>query len=494
MFKPWHSLLVLLLFFAGMMTLLFFLSVAELKISNELSFRLPDWNSVFSDPSPKTDITAILNAADEAERVAETKVPEESAGINDSAKSEQALARPRTAIKRDSAVRLITSVQVTSRKALSAFFTALQELELNPEKKVRVLHYGDSQIEGDRITDQLRARMQAQFGGSGPGLISFMPVAASLINKVIPSPGWERYTAGTSKDKRVQHKNYGPMIGFARFLPYRKLYDTTKAQTANVIVNTTRGGGTDVMNYQQIKLFYGGATRKTWCEFYEGPALMSADSLTAGGTFNVKEFKAGLGSFNHKFKFRGKDSPDFYGLSLETNQGIIIDNIALRGSSGTFFHQLNPAQLQQFYTYLNVKLIILQFGGNALPFITNDTLARNYVSWLRGQISLVKKMAPEASILFIGPADMSVKVGTGYQTHPFLPLLRDELKAMVLANNCAYFDMFDCMGGQNSMPAWVEEKLAAPDYIHFSPQGARKVAALLHGALINAYKDFTEQE
>jgi len=54
--------------------------------------------------------------------------------------------------------------------------------------------------------------------------------------------------------------------------------------------------------------------------------------------------------------------------------------------------------------------------------------------------------------------------------------------------------MYDCMGGRNSMPAWVNEKLAAPDYIHFTPQGARKVALLLHGSLINAYRDFTEQE
>lgn len=494
MFKPWQTLLVILLFFAGLAMLLFFLPPGPLKITDQFSLRFPELNSLLSNSKPKTDITHILKAAEDAEmKVTKNRSEDLNLKADSLSHKRKTFTKPLLTARRDSNLRLMTSIQTSSPKAMNAFFTALHELEMNPDKSVRVLHYGDSQIEGDRITDQLRARMQAEFGGSGPGLISFMPVASSLINKITLSAGWDRYSAGTIKDKRVQHRNFGPMISFARFLPYRKLYDTTKAQSSTINVITTRGGGTEVMDYKKIKLFYGGAERKTWCEFYEGPALMSADSLNAGGTFNVKEFKAGFGSYNHKFKFRGKDSPDFYGMALETDNGIIIDNIALRGSSGTFFHQINSAQLQQFYDYFNVKLIILQFGGNALPFLTNDTLTRNYVSWLKGQINAVKKIAPNASILFIGPADMAVKEGTEYVTHPYLELLRNTLKAMVLANNCAYFDMYDCMGGRNSMPAWVDAKLAGADYIHFTPQGARKVSALLHGALINAYRDFTEQ-
>ena len=39
-------------------------------------------------------------------------------------------------------------------------------------KVYRVMHYGDSQIEMDRITSVLRQRLQEMFGGSGPGMIS----------------------------------------------------------------------------------------------------------------------------------------------------------------------------------------------------------------------------------------------------------------------------------------------------------------------------------
>jgi lysophospholipase L1-like esterase len=241
------------------------------------------------------------------------------------------------------------------------------------------------------------------------------------------------------------------------------------------------------MAYKKMKLFYGGAKRSTWCEFYDGPALMAADSLQAGGLMNVKEYKVGNGSFSHTLKFKGKDSPDFYGISLESDNGVMVDNIALRGSSGTFFYQINNSQLKQFYEYLNVKLIILQFGGNALPAIENAEKAANFANYIKYQISLVKKMAPDASIIFIGPSDMSIKVGTDYVTYPHLEALRNELRRVVLESDCAFFDLYDCMGGKNSMPGWVEQRLAATDYTHFSPQGARKIATLFYSELIKEY-------
>lgn len=487
-FKPWHSLVFAAVIFLLLGTLSFFIPENGFVIGRT-TIKFPQLSQLFRQTKPKKNIANILKAAEEAEsaNLADSIIPITEIDVRDS------INRPRRKIKRDTSVALITSIQMASQSAMRNFFDALTSLQQNPNQTIRVLHYGDSQIEGDRITDQLRNKLQSEFGGSGPGLISLMPVSSSLINRLsVSGAQWDRYTAGTIIDKRVKHRSFGPMIGFARFLPYRTIADTTVARTATVQINTTRAGGKEVMNYQKIKLFYGGSKRKVWCEYWDGPLILAGDSLNAGGVFNVKEFQAGNGSYTHKLKFRGKDSPDFYAMSLESNYGIMVDNIALRGSSGTFFHNMDAAQLRSFYDYLNVRLIILQFGGNALPFIQNDTLVRSYSNWLRGQINYLKRLAPQASILFIGPADMSVKEGTAYNTHPFLEPLRDELKKMCFQNNCAYFDVYDCMGGYNSMLSWVEEKLAATDYIHFSPQGARKISALLHAALINAYNDYNE--
>lgn len=391
--------------------------------------------------------------------------------------------------KIDKVSRLITSIQTNNPSALKKFFESLYELKTNPTS-IRVLHYGDSQIEGDRITDYLRLKLQGQFGGQGPGLITLMPVTPSVINKVSTSKGWNYYHLFTAKDKRVSHTNYGVLAGFNRFAPYKKISDTSSIITSSFAITTTRLGGTNALAYKKLKLFYGGAQKKTWCEFYDGPALVSADSLQEGGLLRFQQYSVGNGSNTHTFKFKGKDSPDFYGVSLESDNGVIVDNIAMRGSSGTFFHQINNAQLKEFYEYLNVKLIILQFGGNSLPAISNLQMADNYASYIKYQLTVLKKIAPQASILFIGPSDMSIKVGTEYVTYPYLEAMRNALRKVVLESGCAFYDMYDSMGGKNSMPVWVEERMAAKDYTHFSPQGARKIATLLYSELIKEYNNY----
>ena len=60
-----------------------------------------------------------------------------------------------------------------------------------------------------------------------------------------------------------------------------------------------------------------------------------------------------------------------------------------------------------------------------------------------------------------------------------LPQLIDSLRATVLRNHAAYWDLYEVMGGQNAMVAWVQNGLAGTDYIHFTPKGAAKVGKLL---------------
>lgn len=471
MHKPSHSLLFGVFLFLALGLLSFTFPKDGIVLTNSIRLNFLEIKSLFENKSSKKDISKIIN---EIENIDTTFSIENLKPLE---------------VKKDSSVKLITNIQMRNKECLKKFFDALAELKNNP-KSIRVLHYGDSQIEADRITDYLRLKFQGQFGGSGPGLISLTPISESVINKIKIGPGWDRYTVFTSRDKRVSHANYGVMAGFSRYNNYKKISDTSSVLSSSLTVTTTKFGGANAMAYKKVKLFYGGAKRKTWCEFYDGPALISADSLESAGFFNVKEFNVGQGSNSHTLKFKGKDSPDFYAMSLESVNGIMVDNIALRGSSGTFFHQINNLQLKEFYDYLNVKLVILQFGGNVLPSIKDEQMAINYGNYIRYQISQVKKAAPNASILFVGPSDMSIKDGTDYITYPLLENVRDEIKKVVLDNNCAFFDMYDCMGGKNSMASWVDQKLAATDYIHFSPQGARKIATLFYSELIKEYNSY----
>jgi lysophospholipase L1-like esterase len=476
MHKPLHSLFFSVSLFSVLSLLSFAFPSDGFQLSSSVNVRFPSLARLFT---PTVKNTKAMD------RISELNEIDTSFTIVDPA-------LPIATAKKDTA-KLSTGIQYSDINALKKFFESLKNVR-SEEKTLRVLHYGDSQIEGDRITDYLRTKLQAQFGGEGVGLMSVMPITSSISNRITLSDGWDRYGTFTAKDKRVSHINYGVQAGFCRFASYRRIYDTTAVRSASVNIITTKFAGVNGMNYSRLRLFYGGASASTWCEFYDGPALVSADSLTRGGTFNVKEFPVVKGSNDHTLKFRGKDSPDFYGISLEGDKGVIVDNIALRGSSGTFFHQVNNAQLREFYSYLNVRFIILQFGGNSLPSIKDDEMAVNYGNYIRYQISLLKKMAPSASILFIGPSDMSIKQGTEYVTYPMLERTRDEIRKAVLETGCAFFDMYDAMGGYNSMASWVEQKLAATDYTHFSPQGARRIATLLYSALIREYNQYLSKK
>ena len=67
-------------------------------------------------------------------------------------------------------------------------------------KTYRIMHYGDSQIEMDRITSVLRQKLQELFGGSGPNMIpaiqpvSTMPAALTVSPPPIEHQNDNNYT------------------------------------------------------------------------------------------------------------------------------------------------------------------------------------------------------------------------------------------------------------------------------------------------------------
>lgn len=463
----------------------FFPAEGVIVFGQKVSF--PNLMSYFSaKANEKTDISKIVALADAEDKLTDADTVKPSA---DSATKKPIVYEE----VNDPAIKLITSIQYkdsTNKSALYNFFEALSAVQ-SDNKSIRILHYGDSQIEGDRITDYLRQKLQTHFGGKGCGFIAAMPVTQSVGIRQSWSDTWDRYSIFTAKDSRVPHGNYGVAAGFCRYCNYN---DTTTVKNAWLKVRTTQGAGNLVASYNKVKMFYASTRKKTQIEFLENDVLKKTDTLSTHGNFNITQFNLSQTPNTFEIKFQGKDSPDIFGLSLEGNGGVMVDNFGLRGSSGTFFNQMNLQHLKLFYDYLNTKFIILQFGGNTMPNIKDEAMAANFGDFLRAQINSIRKIAPNISILVIGSADMSIKDGDTYVTYPLLENVRDAIRQAAFQTNCAFFDMYDCMGGKNSMVSWVDQGIAATDYIHFSPVGARKIAVLLYSALMNDYNNFIQKK
>jgi lysophospholipase L1-like esterase len=160
----------------------------------------------------------------------------------------------------------------------------------------------------------------------------------------------------------------------------------------------------------------------------------------------------------------------------------------MRGCSGTIFTRIDSLQLSNFYRESNTRLIILQYGGNMVPNTKTQKGLSGYVESLREQVRYLRACAPQASILLIGPSDMSTNIDGTMTTYPLVPYMDQQFRKMAQEEGIAYWSMYEAMGGYNSMVVWHDKGLAGSDYVHFTRAGANNIGKKLYN-WIEAQKD-----
>ena len=325
-----------------------------------------------------------------------------------------------------------------SRIFLSQFYSSLA---VAGERVVRVVHYGDSQIEEDRMTQQIRERLQKRYGGSGVGL---MPLAQTIPTRTEHQEIWMNGVA------------VRPQQGPRRYMVYAPRRDQRRDGLYGVMGQVAEMNDSLVAGSEEVTAV---------CSPLTNPPFYTRTQVFADTTIRYT-----VNGDTIYLAGRGK----VYGLSQESDTGVIVDNIPMRGCLGLVFTKIDSAQLASFYAEQNVRLIILQFGGNAIPFNETPSTIQAIVRGLREQVRYIRKCAPEASILFIGPSDM-IRLSEGeWQTYPMVPYMDRLLHKMALDERIAYFSLYQWMGGAGSMKRWQEIGLAGGDGVHFYRSGARK--------------------
>lgn len=383
-------------------------------------------------------------------------------------------------------------VSANSKPALHRFFDALDNAN---NKKVRIMHYGDSQIEVDRITSYIRNELQKKFGGNGAGLFPVVDIAPKMSVNIAYSENWKRYPGFGITDSTVKHNKYGPLISMSRFAPIPQTNEFTNESTnyeAWITIKKPKAAYSQTKNYAMLRILLSNVLSPVSYKILADDAIAKEGILPANSPFIELNTTFDKTPEEIKITFNGKDSPDVYGISIEGKAGVVMDNIPLRGSSGTVFSKLDKTLLANAYANLSPNLIILQFGGNVMPYIKSEKECLDYGNWFKSQIYFLKKMNPNAAFIVIGPSDMSIKDKTDYVTYPFLENVRDALKEAALTTDCVFWDMYEVMGGKNSMPNWVnaEPALAASDYTHFTPEGAKKMAEEFYKKLVEMYEEY----
>jgi len=344
-----------------------------------------------------------------------------------------------------------------------SFFQKASQAKSNG-KIVRILHYGDSQIELDRISKELRGFFQKRMGGGGPGLL---PIVQAVPTSTVYQSSSDNFTLFMSygNGSRDSKRMYGLMGKYYRVYGSGSCsVSRTQARKIRLILNDHIGNFHVSLRYKDVVL-------EKKCDSTTGLKIVEWNLETPISAFSLH--------------FSG--TADLHGLMVDNGFGVAVDNIPMRGCSGTIFTQINSDLLRQTYQQTDVGMIILQYGGNTIPGIKSKAGVEHYKKQIGNQIAYLKKLYPDTPILFIGPSDMSTKINGELQSYPYLDDVVEALKAAAIENGAAFWNMYEVMGGNNSMIAWVNNGLAGNDYVHFSPSGADKIANYLLDAFSIIY-------
>ena len=346
----------------------------------------------------------------------------------------------------------------------------------------RILHYGDSKLEGDRITAYLRNGLQTLYGGTGPGYFPIkMPYGQrSIIEQT--SGNWYRYALFNAEQRKnkdlLQNNQYGLYANVCRFAPARG--ETAGLKTASFTISPSHSYYNRLSQYNQVTIHYGNCTTPALVTVYEDNTEIRKDTLIADGAYHAYKLNFSATPKKLRVQFSSTKSPDFYGVTAGSTEGVQADNIPTRGDSGFHFTRIQDTY-DAMSRELKPDIIIFQFGGNLVPYLTKNKVASS-VKRIITNMQWVQKRNPDALFILIGPSDMLQR--STKTTYDIIPELVEEMKKQTAENGFAFFSMYEAMGGKNSMKIWYDNRMAASDLVHFSDKGTERMAQLLFQNLV----------
>ena len=417
-----------------------------------------------------TDIAAQIEAADTLVREREVRTTFEwRAGTPDS--SLMACAAPvpevRERIEAEYEAQSVVPVEdfdTTGRSPLHALYAKLLD-----GRDVRIAVLGDSFIEGDILTADLRERLQEHYGGCGAG---FAPMASPLANfrrtvktqargwtpynimqyKTTPQALRDRYYvsgwvcqaapgAQTRWECSDARQRLDPCLGA------RILFVSRGDSRAEVTLNDTLRRVFDIEGDEALRQIA-----------VSGIPIRSL-------AFRVAE---------------GADGFIGYGALLE-GPGVGVDNYSVRSNNGQAMFRTDPAINAQAGAMLGYDLVVLQYGLNIMQQgIRNYD---NYGAKVCRMIAYVRECFPRAAVLVLGVSDRSVRTDAGFEPMDALPFMTACQRAAARSECAAFWDTAAAMRALGGMERFVRSGWAGKDYTHINYGGGRQVARALAAAL-----------
>ena len=394
-------------------------------------------------------------------------------------------------------------------REMDKFYIALGQSRNRP---VRVAYFGDSYIEGDILTMDLRGLLQQKFGGKGVGFVEIACVSSDFRRSVTSRrSNWTRYHA--NEKGRGFKASLQSMAG-SYFIPsgtatyelrcQTNVYGNLLGEVDEATVFFTPGDGLNI-DYalnggERQSLFSNGVAGQpqTYDEVVE---VMDSDSVVSyktvtrtvetaqqgAGNVVAKSVSGDIRRFN--MTVTGGHGSRFYGVALDGHHGIVVDNFSLRGSGGQHLGSIPMETLRGFSAVRPYDLIILHYGLNVANEKQKDY--GGYIGQLGKVIDQMREAYPHASILVVSMGDRD-KRGSDGQMHTMggVKEMVSYERKMASDHHVAFWNLYEAMGGDGSLARMTEKKQANLDYTHINFAGGRHLAELLFDVLMNGKSNY----
>lgn len=363
-------------------------------------------------------------------------------------------------------------------REMDKFYKALNSVGSRP---VRIAYFGDSYIEGDILTQDLRNLLQTKYGGCGVGFVDIMSLTSSFRQTIIhASTGWDDHSANDKSgfNKELQGFNcryFIPSEGATVELKGQKRIFPGKLDSMEIATVYFSPSGN-----LNLAVSVNGGVPDT---LYAGNDTVDSGS----GAILAESVEGRIGQFS--MSVSGGLKSRFYGVALESKRGVILDNLSMRGSNGWQLSNVPQSTLQTFARLRPYDMIVLQYGLNVASPKTKDY--GYYTKRLALAIRHIRKAYPDASILIVGVGDRDKRNAQGELcTMDGVKELVSYQRKLAADEKIAFWNLFDAMGGEGSIAKMKEKKQANLDYTHINFAGGKHLANLFFNVLVNGKQNY----
>ncbi len=359
----------------------------------------------------------------------------------------------------------IEDFDTTGQSRLVAFYEKLQQ----KDSTVRIAVMGDSFVEGDILSSDLRERLQLRFGGAGAG---FAPMASPLtgFRRTIrtQSKGWNSYNIMQRRSTPASLADSYYISGWlcqpsdgatVRWEGSSDRERLDSCQTVRIFFISRDTSRVEVVvNDRQNRIF-------------EAAGDPNVRQIAVYGAIRSIELRILSGAAG----FIG------YGAIFEASSGVVVDNYSIRSNNGQAMFWSSPSVDAQIDAMLGYDLVILQYGLNIMqPGVRSFS---RYSEQIEKMIAYTRQCFPHAAILVMSVSDRSVKSDDGFVPMDSAPYMIQAQRRAAERTGAAFWSAYDAMQSLGGMARFVENGWAGKDYTHINFAGGRRVAWALYDAI-----------